>query len=75
MELGINYFDTASSYGDGQSETILVREVHGSCRRSVYVGTKFRVSSHEPRLIKGNVIASVEESVSRLQLVAGRPDP
>ena len=25
MELGINYFDTASQYGDGQSETNLGR--------------------------------------------------
>ena len=66
MELGINYFDTAPSYGDGQSETNLGR-VLKELSAEVYVGTKFRVSTHEPGRIKGNVIASVEESLSRLQ--------
>ena len=33
----------------------------------VYVGTKFRVTTHEPGRIKGNVISSVEESLTRLQ--------
>ena len=66
MELGINYFDTAPSYGDGQSETNLGR-VLKELSADVYVGTKFRVTTHEPGHIKGNVIASVEESLSRLQ--------
>ena len=66
MELGINYFDTAPSYGDGQSETNLGR-VLKELSADVYVGTKFRVTTHEPGRIKGNVIASVEESLSRLQ--------
>lgn len=66
MELGINYFDTASSYGDGQSETNLGR-VLKELAADVYVGTKFRVTNHEPGQIKGNVIASVEASLARLQ--------
>ena len=66
MELGINYFDTASSYGNGQSETNLGR-VLKELSADVYVGTKFRVTTHEPGQIKGNVIASVEESLGRLQ--------
>ena len=66
MELGINYFDTASSYGNGQSETNLGR-VLKELAADVYVGTKFRVTTHEPGQIKGNVIASVEESLGRLQ--------
>ena len=66
MELGINYFDTAPSYGDGQSETNLGR-VLKELSADVYVGTKFRVTTHEPGRIKGNVIASVEESLTRLQ--------
>ena len=65
-ELGINYFDTASSYGDGQSETNLGR-VLKELSADVYVGTKFRVTTHEPGRIKGNVIASVEQSLTRLQ--------
>ena len=66
MELGINYFDTAPSYGDGQSEINLGR-VLNELSAEVYVGTKFRVTTHEPRRIKGNVIASVEESLTRLK--------
>ena len=66
MELGINYFDTAPSYGDGQSETNLGR-VLNELSADVYVGTKFRVTTHEPGRIKGNVIASVDESLTRMQ--------
>ena len=66
MELGINYFDTAPSYGDGVSETNLGR-VLKELGADVVVGTKFRVTTHEPSRIKANVIASVEESLARLQ--------
>ena len=65
MELGINYFDTAPSYGDGVSETNLGR-VLNELSEDVYVGTKFRVTTHEPGRIKGDVIASVEESLARM---------
>ena len=66
MELGINYFDTAPSYGDGQSE-INLGQVLNELSADVYVGTKFRVTTHEPGRIKDNVITSVEESLTRLQ--------
>ena len=66
MELGINYFDTAPSYGDGQSE-INLGHVLKELSTDVYVGTKFRVTTHKPGRIRGSVIASVEESLTRLQ--------
>ena len=66
IELGINYFDTAPSYGDGQSE-INLGQVLKELSADVYVGTKFRVTTHEPGRIRDNVIASVEESLTRLQ--------
>ena len=66
MELGINYFDTAPSYGDGESE-INLGQVLNELSSDVYVGTKFRVTTHEPGRIKDNVITSVEESLTRLQ--------
>lgn len=66
MELRINYFDTASSYGDGQSETNL-RRVLKELSADVLVGTKFRVTTHDPGEVKGNVIASVEASLGRMQ--------
>ena len=66
IELGINYFDTAPSYGDGQSETNLGR-VLKELSADVYVGTKFRVTTHEPGRLKADIITSVEESLTRLQ--------
>ena len=65
MELGINYFDTASSYGDGVSETNL-GSVLNELRADVYVGTKFRVTSQDLADIKGGVIRSVDESLARM---------
>ena len=66
IELGINYFDTAPSYGDGQSETNL-GQVLKELSADVYVGTKFRVTTHEPGRLKADIITSVEESLTRLQ--------
>src|SRR6266550_7213761 len=42
LELGINYFDTAQMYGNGESERNLGR-VLKSLKPEVYVGTKVRL--------------------------------
>ena len=68
MELGINYFDTASSYGAGQSETNLGR-VLKELNADVFVGTKVRLESEDIGGIKEAVIRSAEKSLERL----GRP--
>ena len=65
MELGINYFDTAPSYGDGQSEKNL-GEALKELRAEVYVGTKVRLSTEEMGDIKGAITRSVEESLRLL---------
>ena len=65
MELGINYFDTAMSYGNGQSETNLGRVLR-ELDAPVYVGTKYRLFSDDGEDIKGGVIRSVEASLSRM---------
>jgi aryl-alcohol dehydrogenase-like predicted oxidoreductase len=67
LELGINYFDTASSYGNGQSEQNLGR-VLKTLRAEVYVGTKFRVEPAETGDIRGAVARSLEASLRRLML-------
>ena len=67
IDLGINYFDTAPSYGDGQSETNLGKVLR-ELSADIHVGTKFRVNTHEPMCIRNNVISSVEESLTRLQV-------
>jgi aryl-alcohol dehydrogenase-like predicted oxidoreductase len=65
MELGINYFDTAPSYGDGQSERNLGL-VLKKLRPQVHVGTKVRLEPQDMADIRGGVIRSVEDSLGRL---------
>jgi aryl-alcohol dehydrogenase-like predicted oxidoreductase len=43
LEVGVNYFDTASNYGEGQSESFLGAAL-GSRRNDVVIGTKFGVA-------------------------------
>src|SRR5687767_8736945 len=43
LEWGINYFDTASLYGDGQSEQNLGQTLR-ALKAEVYVGTKVRLA-------------------------------
>ncbi|MBV9859087.1 MAG: aldo/keto reductase [Alphaproteobacteria bacterium] len=67
VELGINYFDTAAQYGNGESERNLGR-VLKSLRPDIYVGTKVRLPPTEPRGIAAAIAASLEASLTRLQL-------
>ncbi len=65
IELGINYFDTAPIYGNGQSEVNLgavLREL----KSDVLIGTKVRLKSEELDQIDDAVIRSVEGSLRRL---------
>ncbi len=66
MELGINYFDTAASYGDGQSERHLGQALK-ALSAEIYVGTKFRLGPQEgnPRAA---VTRSLEASLERLRM-------
>ena len=71
VELGINYFDTASSYGDGQSERNLgrvLKELAPGVNSNIYVGTKLRLRAQDMGDIKGGVIKAVEGSLERMQL-------
>jgi aryl-alcohol dehydrogenase-like predicted oxidoreductase len=67
IELGINYFDTAAMYGNGESERNLGR-VMKSLRPDIRVGTKVRVPVGERRRIAAAVTSSLEASLGRLQL-------
>jgi aryl-alcohol dehydrogenase-like predicted oxidoreductase len=65
VELGIDYFDTAPLYGDGQSEVNLgaiLREL----RAGVTVGTKVRIAVEDMAHIETAIAASVEASLRRL---------
>ena len=65
LELGINYFDTASRYGGGRSETNLGR-VLKELSEDVFVGTKYSLWESDPSDLKTGVIQSVEASLKRL---------
>jgi len=65
LELGINYFDTAPLYGNGQSEVNLgavLREL----RAEALIGTKVRLTGEEVSRIGEAITRSVEESLRRL---------
>jgi aryl-alcohol dehydrogenase-like predicted oxidoreductase len=67
VELGINYFDTAPSYGDGQSEQHLGQVLKG-LKPNVYVGTKFRLDGRDMSDVRGAIARSLEASLRRLGL-------
>jgi aryl-alcohol dehydrogenase-like predicted oxidoreductase len=64
VEAGVNYFDTASSYGSGESERNLGLTLRALGLRPL-VGTKFRVDPAE-RDTAGAITRSVEASLQRL---------
>ena len=65
VELGINYFDTASSYGDGWSETNL-GEVLRELKPNVYVGTKVHLRDQDRDDLRNSVVREVDASLKRL---------
>lgn len=66
LELGINYFDTAQQYGNGESERNLGRVLR-ALKPDVYVGTKVRLPPTERGQIGAAIAASLEASLKRLQ--------
>ncbi|MDH3658453.1 MAG: aldo/keto reductase [Alphaproteobacteria bacterium] len=66
LDAGINFIDTAASYGDGKSEQALgwlLKEVD----QNPYLATKFRLDLGDGDDIKGQIEASVEASLKRLR--------
>lgn len=66
IEVGVNYFDTAAIYGQGQSETNL-GAVLAELRADVLVGTKVRLTPSDLENIGNGVRASLEASLKRLK--------
>lgn len=64
---GINFFDTAPSYGDGASETNLGRALGGNTE-GIVVGTKVSLREEHLSDIAGAVSRSLDASLTRLQL-------
>src|SRR5882724_5719444 len=64
IELGINYFDTAAMYGNGESERNLGR-VLKNLKPDIYIGTKVRIPAGDPGRIGAAVTASLDASLGR----------
>ncbi|PYN56419.1 MAG: aldo/keto reductase, partial [Candidatus Rokuibacteriota bacterium] len=67
VELGVNYFDTAPLYGDGQSEQNLGAALK-TLRVPVYVGTKVRLDAADMKDVRGAIGRSLDASLGRLGL-------
>ncbi|MBO4221400.1 aldo/keto reductase [Bradyrhizobium neotropicale] len=65
---GVNYFDTAVQYGDGESEKNLGRVLQRLKPANVAVGTKVRLPPGEFGRIADAVRISLEGSLARLRL-------
>jgi aryl-alcohol dehydrogenase-like predicted oxidoreductase len=66
LEAGINYFDTAPLYGNGESEKNLGRIFKALKPKGAIVGTKVRLRSSDLTNIGAAVAASLEASLARL---------
>src|ERR1700722_1754888 len=65
LEAGVNYFDTAAMYGNGESEKNLGR-VLAKLKPNVIVGTKVRIKSTDFSRIDAAVAESLEASLKRM---------
>ena len=65
LQLGINYFDTAPAYGNGQSE-INLGKVLKQIKSEVIVATKIGIGIEDSKDIKDCVRRSLETSLNRL---------
>jgi aryl-alcohol dehydrogenase-like predicted oxidoreductase len=68
IEAGVNYFDTAVQYGNGESEKNLGRILQNLKPANVVIGTKVRVPPSEYGRIADEVTKSLEGSLARLRL-------
>jgi aryl-alcohol dehydrogenase-like predicted oxidoreductase len=67
LAVGVNYFDTAVQYGDGESEKNLGRVLQNLKPADAVVGTKVRLPSAEFGRIADTVSKSLDGSLARLR--------
>lgn len=68
IDAGVNYFDTAVQYGNGESEKNLGRILRSLKPANAVVGTKVRLSADDNGRIYDAAAASLEASLTRLGL-------
>ena len=71
FEAGVNFFDTANSYSEGQSEILLGRALKGR-RREAVVATKFfnpmGPGPNDSGMSRVHIMNALEDSLQRLQM-------
>jgi aryl-alcohol dehydrogenase-like predicted oxidoreductase len=67
LEAGVNYFDTAVQYGDGESEKNLGRVLESLKPAGAVVGTKVRLPAADVGRIAEAIAQSLEGSLKRLR--------
>lgn len=71
LEAGVNFFDTANSYGDGESEVLLGKALQGR-RRDAVIATKFfnpmGTGPNDSGMSRVHIMQAVEDSLKRLQM-------
>ncbi len=65
LECGVNYFDTAPAYGDGQSE-INLGQVLARLKPALLLGTKLRLKPEDKADLTGAITAGMDASLQRL---------
>lgn len=63
LDMGVNYFDTAESYTDGMSETVIGNALKGD-RDRVFLATKMSAGAETPAR---SMMATLETSLKKLQ--------
>lgn len=69
LDLGVNFFDVAPSYGNGKAEEVLGIALQGR-RDAAIVATKVRLAAEDMHDAAGAVSRSVDASLHRLRLDA-----
>ncbi len=71
FDAGVNFFDTADGYGDGQSEVLLGRALKGR-RRDAVVATKFfnpmGTGPNDSGMSRARIFNAMDDSLRRLQM-------
>jgi aryl-alcohol dehydrogenase-like predicted oxidoreductase len=67
LDVGVNYFDTAVQYGDGESEKNLGRILQALKPANAIVGTKVRLPSATFDRIADTIVKSLDDSLARLR--------
>lgn len=70
-DAGVNFFDTANSYSEGESEIILGKALKGR-RRDAIVATKFfnpiGPGPNDSGMSRGHIMQAIDDSLKRLQM-------